>query len=84
LVKNVSDEKTEYTNQIPEEVIARIIKTTAEKNQIITDPFNGSGTTCAVAQKLGFNWLGLDVSKEAVRVANQRMKLLLNGLFSVG
>lgn len=84
LVKNVSDEKTEYTNQIPEEVIARIIKTTAQENEIITDPFNGSGTTCVVAQKLGFNWLGLDVSKEAVRVANQRMKPLLNGLFSVG
>ena len=84
LIKNVSDEKTEYTNQIPEEVIARIIKTTAEENEIITDPFNGSGTTCVVAQKLGFNWLGLDVSKEAVRVANQRMKPLFNGLFSVG
>ena len=81
LIKNVSDEKTEYTNQIPEEVIARIIKTTAEENQIIVDPFNGSGTTCIAAKKLGFNWIGLDVSKEAVRVANERMNPLINELF---
>lgn len=81
LVKNVSHQKTEYTNQIPEEVIARIIKTTASEDDIILDPFNGSGTTCVVAEKLGFNWIGLDVSKEAVRVANERMKPLIHDLF---
>ena len=81
LVKNVSAEKTEYTNQIPEEVISRIIKITAT-NEIIIDPFNGSGTTCAVAEKLGFNWIGLDVSIEAIRVANKRINPLINNLFT--
>ena len=81
LVKNVSKEKTEYTNQIPEEIINRIIKTTATY-ELILDPFNGSGTTCAVAQKLGFDWLGLDVSKAAIDIANKRMKPLLNELFN--
>ena len=82
LVKNASKEKTEYTNQIPEEVISNIIKITANKDDLIIDPFNGSGTTCVVAQKLGFNWIGLDVSKEAVKIANNRLKPLLNNLFT--
>ena len=81
LVKNVSKEKTEYTNQIPEEVISRIIKTTAT-NEIIVDPFSGSGTTCCVAQKLGFDWLGLDVSQKAIEISEKRMKPLTNNLFT--
>jgi DNA modification methylase len=73
LVKNVSEEKQPYTNQIPEEVIARIIRTTATGNEIIVDPFNGSGTTCAVADKLGFNWIGIDVSPKAIEIATKRI-----------
>tara|TARA_R100001460_G_scaffold7587_1_gene19259 strand:+ start:616 stop:1290 length:675 start_codon:yes stop_codon:yes gene_type:complete len=81
LVKNTSIEKTEYTNQIPEEVISRIIKTTAKNNDTIIDPFNGSGTTCVVAQKLNYNWIGYDVSKKAIEIANKRLEPLLNNLF---
>jgi len=81
LVKNVSSDKTEYTNQIPEELIRRIIMTTANKDDIIVDPFCGSGTTCAVAQKLEYNWIGLDVSKKAIKIAEKRMKPLINNLF---
>lgn len=82
LVKNVSEQKTEYTNQIPEEVISRIIQTTALENDLIIDPFNGSGTTCAVAEKLGYKWIGLDVSKEATRIAKNRLKDLQTNLFN--
>mgnify|MGYP003115671178 FL=1 len=81
LVKNTSSQKTEYTNQIPEEVISRIIKTTANKKDTIVDPFSGSGTTCVVAQKLGYNWKGYDVSSKAVEIANKRLQPLLNNLF---
>jgi len=73
LVKNVSEEKEDYTNQIPEEVIARIIKTTATEENVIVDPFNGSGTTCAVAEKLGFGWIGIDVSPKAIKIAERRI-----------
>jgi DNA modification methylase len=73
LVKNVSDEKEDYTNQIPEEVIARIIKTTATDETVIVDPFNGSGTTCAVAEKLGYGWIGIDVSPKAIKIAERRI-----------
>lgn len=74
LVKNVSKEKTKYTNQIPEQVIYRIIKTTASDGDIIIDPFSGSGTTCAVAKKLGFDYLGMDVSAKAIDISELRMR----------
>jgi len=81
LVKNVSSEKTKYTNQIPERLVSNIIKTTAHDDDVIIDPFCGSGTTCAVAEKLGFNWAGLDISKIAVATARARVADIQNNLF---
>ena len=72
LVKNVSEEKQPYTNQIPEEVIGRIIKTTATEGTVIVDPFNGSGTTIAVAKKLEYEWIGIDKSPKANDIATKR------------
>lgn len=72
LVKNVSEEKQPYTNQIPEEVIGRIVKTTAVEGMIIVDTFNGSGTTTIVADKLGYKWIGIDISPKAIEVAIKR------------
>ena len=81
LVKNVSSEKQPYTNQIPEEVIARIIKTTAQPGDVVVDLFNGSGTTVSVAEKLGFDWIGIDISARAVEIARKRIGGI-NPLFS--
>ncbi len=83
LVKNVSNEKQDYTNQIPEEVIARIIKTTANKSNVIVDIFNGSGTTCVVADKLGFDWIGIDISSKAIEIAKKRINDI-NPIFGNG
>lgn len=82
LVKNVSKEKTNYTNQIPEEVIHRIIKTTANENDIIIDPFMGSGTTCVVAEKLNQKYIGIDLSKAAYDITKNRL-LNVSPLFNV-
>jgi DNA modification methylase len=54
-VKNVSKEKTDHPCQIPEELIKRIIITTAKENQTIIDVFGGSGTTSKVANDLGYD-----------------------------
>ena len=74
IVKNTSSEKTEYTNQIPEELLARIIKTTAKDGEIIIDPFCGSGSTLAAAKKLGFDYRGCDQSAKAVEIARRRVE----------
>lgn len=75
LVKNVSREKVkEYTNQIPEEVVRRIIATTAEKGDTIVDPFSGTGTTAAVAQQMGYDFRAFDINPLAVELTERRLE----------
>jgi site-specific DNA-methyltransferase (adenine-specific) len=73
-VKNVSKEKTIHPCQIPEEVIRRIILTTAKENELIIDPFAGSGTTLKVAQNLGFNYLGFEIDKQYIETIKNRLQ----------
>ena len=82
LVKNVSSEKEDYYNQIPEEIISNIIKTTADKNDTIFEPFMGSGTTPAVASKLGFNYIATDISEKAFNITKNRLSKIENNLFA--
>ena len=63
-VKNVSKEKTEHPCQIPEEIINRIIRTTANEDDLIIDPFGGSGTTGKVAEDLGFNSIMYEIDSK--------------------
>ena len=81
LVKNVSSEKEDYSNQIPEKVIGNIIKTTSE-NEKIFDPFMGSGTTLAVASKLGIKYIGTDISEKAYKITKERLNKIENNLFA--
>ena len=67
-VKNVSKEKTKHPCQIPEEIIRRIILITAQKNDLIIDPFAGSGTTLKVAQDLGFKYIGYEIDENYISI----------------
>jgi DNA modification methylase len=82
LVKNVSKEKEDYSNQIPEQLIGNIIKTTAT-NETIFDPFMGTGTTLAVASKLGFKYIGSDISEKAYKITKTRLSKIENNLFKL-
>jgi len=72
-VKNVSKEKTEHPCQIPEEVMFRIIQITAIPGQTIIDPFTGSGTTGAMAKKLGFDFIGYEIDPLYCQIAQERI-----------
>ena len=72
-VKNVSKEKTEHPCQIPEEVIKRIILTTAKPDTLIIDVFAGSGTTSKVAKQLGYNNLNFEVDETYCDIIKQRI-----------
>lgn len=74
-VKNVSKEKTEHPCQIPEELIGRIIKTTAQPNQLIIDVFGGSGTTSKVAKELGYDSIIYEIDKDYIDIINRRINL---------
>ena len=75
-VKNVSKEKTDHPCQIPEEVIRRIIKITAEPGQVIIDVFGGSGTTSKVADELGYDTISYDIDSHYCEIMNNRIRTL--------
>jgi len=61
----------------PEKLAERVIKLFSFAGDIVLDPFNGVGTTTAVAQKLGRKFVGIDISQEYCDVAQKRIKSTL-------
>lgn len=72
-VKNNSLEKENHPCQIPEEIIRRIIITTAKEGQTIVDPFCGSGTTIKVANDLGYESIGYEIDEKYFDIINNRL-----------
>jgi len=68
-----SDEKIYYDTQKPEKLLQRIINASSRPGDIVADFFCGSGTTLAVAEKLGRRWVGSDLSKFAIQVTRKRL-----------
>jgi|TARA_Y100000310_G_scaffold334059_1_gene412911 site-specific DNA-methyltransferase (adenine-specific)/adenine-specific DNA-methyltransferase len=66
-------ERTGYPTQKPASLIQRVVKASSEKGDIVLDAFAGSGTTCAVAEKLGRRWIGIDCGKLAIYTIQKRM-----------
>jgi len=70
-------ERTDYATQKPEALLEKIIKASSNKGDFVLDCFIGSGTTCAVAQKLGRRWIGVDVNKGAIQVTSKRLQKII-------
>jgi modification methylase len=68
------DGKKAHATQKPEALLYRIILACTEPGDVVLDPFFGSGTTGAVAKKLGRNYVGLEREQEYVNIATERLK----------
>ncbi len=68
------DGKKAHSTQKPEELLQRIILSSSNVDDIILDPFMGSGTTAAVAKKLKRKFIGIEKEQFYVDVANKRLK----------
>ena len=66
-------ERTEHPAQYPEKLIERIILTASNVNDIVLDPFMGSGTTAVVASKLHRNYIGFEIEEEYINMAKNRL-----------
>ena len=71
-------ERVGYPTQKPESLLERIIKGATNKGDIVLDCFAGSGTTAAVAEKLGRHWISCDVGKLSVYTQQKRLLNLVN------
>jgi DNA modification methylase len=69
-----SEEREDYPTQKPEKLLERIIEASTNPGDIILDCFLGSGTTTAVAQKLGRRWIAADINKGAVQTTAKRLQ----------
>jgi DNA modification methylase len=63
MVRGYSGQKTGYKTQKPEALLERIIRTSSNEGDLVGDFFCGSGTTAAVAEKLGRKWIACDLGK---------------------
>jgi len=69
----MSSERVDYPTQKPEKLIERIIKASSNENDIVAYFFCGSGTTLAVAEKLGRKWLGVDNNIISIKTVYDRI-----------
>ena len=68
-----SGERLDYNTQKPESLLERIIKSSSNENSIVADFFGGSGTTAAVAERLGRRWITSDLGKPACMIMRKRL-----------
>ncbi len=83
-VNSMADERVDYPTQKPEALIERILKASSNEGDIVADFFCGSGTTLAVAEKLGRKWIGSDLGKFSVHTTRKRMIGVQRGLKNEG
>ena len=72
-INSMSSERVSYPTQKPEALLGRIIKASSKEGDLIADFFCGSGTTAAVAEKLGRRWIVSDLGKFAIHTTRKRM-----------
>jgi len=79
----IAAEALEHPTQKPVDLIAYLIKTLTKQDELLYDPFMGSGTLAIAAHKLKRRWIGSEISQEYVDLANKRLEpyLMQDSLF---
>jgi adenine-specific DNA-methyltransferase len=72
-INSQAKEDTGYDTQKPQRLLERIIEASSNENSLIADFFSGSGTTAAVAERLGRRWIATDLGKPACMVTRKRL-----------
>ncbi len=69
------DEYEDHPSQKPESLLERIIRASSNKGDLVVDPFAGTFTTCAVAQRLGRRTIGIEQNPDYFKIGARRLKL---------
>jgi len=68
-------DRRHYPTQKPIKLLQRIVGLASTEDDLVLDPFCGSGTTLVAAQSLGRRYIGIDVNPEAIAITTERLKL---------
>jgi site-specific DNA-methyltransferase (adenine-specific)/modification methylase len=67
------DGRAKHPTQKPEKLIEIILIASSDENDLVLDPFFGTGTTGVVADRLNRNWIGIEINEEYYKIANERI-----------
>jgi len=73
-INSQAQERLGYPTQKPQALLERIIQSSSNPGDVVLDPFCGCGTTIHAAQKLGRQWIGIDVTYLAINLIKRRLK----------
>jgi DNA modification methylase len=73
-IRNTSGERLGYPTQKPVALLERIIQASSNPGDVVLDPFCGCGTTIDAAEKLGRDWIGIDVTQLAISLIKNRLQ----------
>jgi len=73
MINSNAIERLNFPTQKPEALLERIIKASSNEGDLVADFFCGSGTTCAVAEKLGRKWIVADLGRFAIHTTRKRI-----------
>ena len=76
--------QTGYPTQKPEALLERVIRLTSNPGDLVLDCFVGSGTTAAVAQKMGCRWIAADINKGAIQTTSKRLQTIIREQIEAG
>ncbi len=74
IISSSSKERMGYPTQKPEALIERIIKASSNEGDVVLDAYCGCGTTVAVAQRLGRQWIGIDITYQSISLILKRLQ----------
>lgn len=72
-----NDGRASHPTQKPEKLFRRLIEMATNEEDMVLDPFVGSGTTAVVCEGLNRKWIGIDNNLEYIKIANERIKKII-------
>jgi DNA modification methylase len=83
IIAPIAKERVGYPTQKPEALLRRVIESASRPGDLVADFFAGSGTTLAVAEKLGRRWIGGDAGRTAIHTARKRLAAIDSAAFDL-
>lgn len=77
ILASTDTERNDYPTQKPEDLLERFIKASSNEGDLVMDCFVGSGTSIAVAERLGRRWIGCDINKGAIITTTERLNKII-------
>ena len=78
-----NENRQNHPTQKPEGLIERMVLASTDENDLVVDPFSGSGTTLRVCQQLNRNAIGIEINPEYVQMTEERLRAEFSGFDSI-